>query len=1316
MRSPTCSGPGRRAPLFVGSVKTNIGHLESASGVAGIIKVVAALQHGQIPPHLHFRTPSPHIPWADLPVTVPTSVTPWPEGRPIAGVSSFGASGTNAHVIIEQAPEHTPPAGPDRSHHVLTLSAESEAGLRDLAVRYGAHFDRHPDLAARDVCHTAAVGRAHFGHRAAIAGRDINELRGGAGALAEGRADAGVQQGAVERGAAPRIAFLFTGQGAQYWGMGRELSATEPAFRSALEECAAALQPHLDVPLLTLLYDESSRETQLIDRTVYTQPAIFAVEYALARMLGAWGVVPAAVMGHSVGEFAAACIAGVLTLPDAARMVAVRGRLMQALPPGGAMVAIPATETAVRGRLAAYERSVSIAAINAPDQTVLSGDRASIEALLSDLNVPEPDRRWLVVSHAFHSPLMHPMLDAFEAEAAQAIHSAPRVPFVSNLTGEAMRTFDARYWRQHAAMPVRFADGVASIAASGCTIFVEIGPTPALLALARRCLDEGRVTAWVPTLRRGRADGDQIARALGGLYVAGAAIDWRALDGHVRRPPVTLPTYPFARERHWLESAPGGTPQQVVADQAVGGPRSLLGSRVESPRLDEVVFQSEVGTRHPAFLDDHRVLGRVIFPAAGFLELAAAAAREAGVSDSGVRVSEFEVVEALAVSAETPRRVQVIVGAAGTGTDRPVEIFSAPGEAGMKGTAARWTLHARGKVGAAGPAGTSDLDGARSRCRSAIAAGAFYQALQGSGFDFGPAFRVVTELTRGAAESVARLAGPAGTSAPDIHPTLVDGCIQAIVAAAPVPAAGAQPAWLPIWCASATFWPAPAVPVWAHARVHAQRDGGTISGDVRLVTADGAVVAEIAGLRLAETTREALAARLDSEAAGIYEIAWEPADARPERAGTAGLSPEPWIVLTAGRGVGAAVAEALAERGSPCITVAPGAAFKRESATRFEVRASQAEDFEAVWTAVAAGQGAAANIVFAWGADADVPAGATVEQARAFLRETCGGALSLVQALCRVRAAAPPRLSIVTEGAVDAGGCAVAFHQAALFGLARTIAREHPEMPCVAIDVDPSADPSAQARSILSESQAPTLESHVAFREGRRLAARLVRASQSPLRHDRSPLALTLTNPGAFDGLVNTPAVRRAPGPGEIEIDVAASGVNFRDVLRTLGLYPDAPGILGEECAGRVVAVGSGTRAFQPGDQVFGFVPSSMARYVTCPENYAARKPAGISFEQAAGLPVTFLTAAHSLLDRAALAAGERVLIHAAAGGVGLAAVQIACEPGPDLCDGRFRGQAGVPAIARPVEHVMELALASTSWTTSSARPAAQAWTWCSTR
>jgi acyl transferase domain-containing protein len=547
-------GAGRTEPLRVGSVKTNIGHLESASGVAGLIKVVLALHQDAIPAHLNFQTPSPHIDWPALAVKIPTALEAWPAGaRRVAGVSSFGASGTNAHMLLEQAPAAAAPTVADgEGPYVLPLSAETDVALRQLGERYTQLFDRHPELTAAEVCRTAAIGRSHFTNRAAVLGRTVADLRAGVEALSRGGNSPAVLRGTAPRDQTRRVAFLFTGQGSQYPRMSAELFETDPLFRAALETCSRAFAPHLDVPLLDLLYQADADPTRL-DRTGYTQPALFAVEYALARMLAGWGIEPRAVIGHSVGEFAAACVAGILSVEDAAMLVAARGRFMQALPEGGAMVAVTLSEDQVRGALAPYEDRVAIAAINAADQLVLSGDRASLDRLLDSLDVAPPDRRWLQVSHAFHSPLMAPMLDAFARVAAGIAHAAPAIPFASNVTGGFLTTApDAGYWTRHARTTVRFAEGMAAAAAAGCSMFVEIGPTPTLLALAQRTLNSADY-AWSPTLRRGRSDNDQKAALLGSLYVAGAQVDWQAVNGDRPKCRIALPTYPFARDRYWFE-------------------------------------------------------------------------------------------------------------------------------------------------------------------------------------------------------------------------------------------------------------------------------------------------------------------------------------------------------------------------------------------------------------------------------------------------------------------------------------------------------------------------------------------------------------------------------------------------------------------------------------------------------------------------------------------------------------------------------------------------------------------------------------------
>ncbi|MDQ2873909.1 MAG: acyltransferase domain-containing protein, partial [Actinomycetota bacterium] len=549
-------------PVLIGAVKTNVGHLEAASGVAGLIKTVLALYHQEIPPSLHFQHPSPHIPWAELPVTVPTRLVPWPAGdRPrLAGVSSFGFSGTNAHVILGEAPQR-PAAVPQASRpvHLLCLSAKNETALSELARRYQRFIAAVPSAALADVAHTANAGRAHFTHRAALTAGSLAEMGDKLGALAKSPA-AGIRAGH----AIPPITFLFSGQGAQYAGMSRQLYETQPTFRAAMQRCDELLRPHLDRSLLSVLYPEGGDATPL-DDTTYTQPALFALEYSLAEVWRSWGITPSAVLGHSIGEYAASCVAGVLSLEGALSLIARRARLMGELPRDGAMAAVFASETEVASAIAAYQE-LAIAAVNGPDNTVISGATAAVEEVSAALRASGTRVERLTVSHAFHSPLMDPVLDALERSAGAVSFGEPRIDLVTNLTGERLpagQTLDARYLRRHARETVRFQDGMTSLHELGYSLFVEIGPRPVLLGMGRRCLPDD-AGVWLPSLRKNRGDWHSMLDSLGTLYTGGVTADWENLDRGFPGRRVILPTYPFQRQRYWAvqADAPDGASQR----------------------------------------------------------------------------------------------------------------------------------------------------------------------------------------------------------------------------------------------------------------------------------------------------------------------------------------------------------------------------------------------------------------------------------------------------------------------------------------------------------------------------------------------------------------------------------------------------------------------------------------------------------------------------------------------------------------------------------------------------------------------------------
>ncbi|HEX3870002.1 MAG TPA: type I polyketide synthase, partial [Pirellulales bacterium] len=479
------------ATCYVSSVKANIGHTETVSGVAGIIKIALMMQHDVVPAQLHFQQLNPHISLEGTRLAIPDKTMPWNRhGTPrAAGASSFGFGGTNTHVLLEDATlSPTPAIERDRPLHLLSLSAKTDTALNTLAQRYATYLAEHPDASLADVCHTANVGRSHFNHRLAVTAADTQELRDKLANLHEKKKPAGVWRRQCKTASTLKVAFFFTGQGSQYVQMGRALYETQPTFSRALDKCDEILRPLLPKPLLSVLYPEAG-EPSLLDETVYTQPALFAVEYALSALWRSWGIEPALVLGHSVGEYVAACIAGVFSLEDGLTLIAHRARLMQQLPRDGMMAVIFASASRVEPALAEFSDRVSVAALNGPDNTVISGDEAAIRELLERFALEDIRTQALAVSHAFHSPLMEPMLDEFESLASEVEYSSPALPLVSNLSGTVMNNGapSADYWRRHVRSPVRFATSVEQLAPHEISVVLEIGPTSSLLGMARRC-------------------------------------------------------------------------------------------------------------------------------------------------------------------------------------------------------------------------------------------------------------------------------------------------------------------------------------------------------------------------------------------------------------------------------------------------------------------------------------------------------------------------------------------------------------------------------------------------------------------------------------------------------------------------------------------------------------------------------------------------------------------------------------------------------------------------------------------------------------
>jgi myxalamid-type polyketide synthase MxaB len=1285
-------GRSQDEPVTIGSVKTNIGHLEAAAGVAGLIKVVLSLVHEEIPPHLHFTRINPHIPLEQLPIAIPTASKNWKRRtkRRIAGISSFGFSGTNAHLIVEEAPPQPIVVNErERPLHLLALSAKTPQALDDLVARYDERLADEAELSLADMTYSANTSRARFSHRLTIAAENREELAQKLSEIRQGQQPIGVKRSqTANQSARPKIAMLFTGQGAQYAGMGHALYATQPTFRRALDECQDLLRGVLPQPLLNVMYPADG-DDRLLHSTAYTQPALFAVEYALYQLWRSWGIEPAIVLGHSVGEYVAACVAGVFSLADGLKLIAERARLMQALPGGGQMAAVFASPQVVEKAIASYADCVSVAAYNGPENVVISGSGKAIETVVGKLEQQGIRATPLTVSHAFHSPLMEPMLDEFERFAAGIVCQAPKTRMISNLTGQLADKdllTQANYWRRHVRAPVQFAQSVQTLHDSGYELLLEVGPSPTLVGMARRCLPDGAPQRGLPSLRAGRDDWQQMLDSLAELYLAGVDVDWQGFDRDYTRRRVYVPNYPFQRQRYWLETTRQPSLKQS-APRAGDTSHPLLGGRLRSP-LKDAQFEAELSTARLRFMADHKVYGHVVLPAAAYLEMAIAAASAA--LGSSAALERLRVFEPLFLS-DSDTAVQTVVSPP---DEEGVVSFQIASLVSDEPEAA-WTIHATGHARrASGNTSAIDLHELQQRASEPIAKSIYYQRLDEQGLQYGPRFQGLAVIERRVGEAYGQLRLPEGLAADAasyrLHPSLLDASFQ-LLGAAVSPQALERMAYVPVGLERyEVYQTIPAdTPLFCHVtskQGEATKKLRLFSGDVRLCDAQGRLVAEITGLTLARVPQDMFLRGLPQSQQSqrtdarqwLYELQWRARDQRSVQPSAMGFSATPgrWLILADERGIGQTLAEQLELRGETAMVALPGEAFAEESPGRYRLQRHSAEDIGQLVATIAQQTEAPPwrGVVHLWGCDS--AEFHSVDELNRYQQYACGSFLHLVQALASSSVVAKPRVWTVTRGAqqISAAAMPVDAAQATLWGLARVAALEHSDLGCTRIDLDPASSETIEQDNLavlLAELAAPDREDQIAYRDGIRFVARLARwrrgSEEGDAEQTAQPMRLEVPQRGVLGNLKLLPMMRRAPGRGEVEIEVAATGLNFRDVLNVLGLYPGDPGPLGGECAGVVAAVGEGVTEFKVGDEVLGIASGSFSTFVTTQASLVAKKPASISFAEAATIPITFMTAHYALHHLAGMCAGDRVLIQAAAGGVGLAAVQLARRAGAEI-------------------------------------------------
>jgi acyl transferase domain-containing protein len=1159
-------GKAGAAPCYLGSLKANIGHLEAGAGVMGLIKSVQLLRHGQAPPQPNFRVLSPHITLEGSRLQVPTALTALPatDGPRFASVSSFGVGGTNAHVIVEEAP-NLPSAEPAAEGAVwmLPLSAKTTEGLRELVGEWIERLatDEH---AIEDLCFTAALRRNHYPARLAVAGRTNAELAQRLTAF---------DARSVAATTAPKIGFVFSGQGSQWWAMARGLLSSEPVFRAALEACEAAIAKYAGWSVLEELQRPEAQSR--IAETRVAQPALFAVQTALATLWASWGVKPAAVIGHSVGEIAALHVSGALGLEEAARIVVLRGEAMQAATGTGAMAAVGLTMAEALEAAAAYQGRLDLAAINAPRSTVLSGEPKALEEALTALKARSVTVRKMQVDYAFHSAQMTTLAQRFGKELGPVSSTRPSMPMFSTLTGAALdRAVDADYFAKAIREPVRFAEAIIAMRRTGVDAILEIGPNSALAAAISETLESDPPRVIAASLRRARDDSETIRAGLAALYGAGLDPNWANVQpgaGSI----VSLPAYPWRRRRLWVKQARGTMTQTSRPADWIGAPNAVAGAGLTIVPLEPSLSAEWMGA--------HRLFGGTLFPAAAMIHAMTRAAHAA----SGGRfcgLEDFVIRRPLRVEHEDDQW-QVVVADGGATS------LHARLSADLK-----WHVIAEARAVAAAPPTAAAVE----HTGEAVDLADFYNRMAADGVAFGPAFQRLITATRHGMGAAGRAVLSDQIEAPAmLHPTLLDAGLQ-LVSAALRPDGIFLPLSIDrLWLHAA---PCPAVELNV---LIASCSATSISADILLHSLAGAIVGALKGVNFVKTSAAML--QEVGQAAEVCEVEWAPLVLREP-------APRSWLVLEDAHGVGAAL--------QACLSAAGLKAVRRAHATAADVLAAPAD----------------ATIVCLW--PLDVAAGAIMAYERA---------LKLLHGLV---VGGPRSLVLVGRDEPFAAGLAALGNVAAL---------EHPELRVRTILIDPLAGPEAAAASVL--------------RATRTEAAPIVRVQGEEVRAPRLCPAIALSGgPKAvvqsgvgLDGVSVKSVTPRTPAAGELLVRVRAAGLNFRDTLVALGAYPGKAPPFGAECAGVVEAVGVGVSTFKAGDRVVALAGSSLASHATVRADLSRVLPPGVSFKIAASMPVAYLTADIGLRRLGDMRAGDRVLIHAATGGVGLAALVLAQRAGAEV-------------------------------------------------
>ncbi|HRI63721.1 MAG TPA: SDR family NAD(P)-dependent oxidoreductase [Polyangium sp.] len=1196
-------------PLWLGALKSNIGHTQAAAGVGGIIKMVLAMKHAILPKTLHVGVPSPHIDWSAGNVRLLQEAAPWLEmDHPRrAGISSFGISGTNAHIIVEEPPR------PDKQESILAttnplsfvLSGKTKAALRAQAARLRDHLLAHPEFELRDIAFSLAARRTFFDHRAAIITNEREIALAALAALAQGESHSYCVQGeALSQG---KTIFVFPGQGGQWAGMARDLLKSSAVFRERLEACARALAPYVTFSLVAVL--ERNDELEWLERVEVVQPALFAVMVSLADVWRSLGIVPDAVIGHSQGEIAAAYVAGALTLEDACKVVALRSRALARIDGAGAMASVELPADVLETRIARFGNKLALAAFNSPRSSVIAGEIEAVDTFLAELSAEGIFARRIRVRYASHCA----HVEAVERDLVHALANiAPRncaTPVFSTVTGEKIigSELDAAYWYRNLRQTVRFSATAQTLLEQGARFFVEMSPHPVLaLALEETAESAGVRVAVVASLRRDEGQYDRLLLSLGELFARGRTVDWTPILPAARR--VELPTYAFQRERYWLEARKKSfLDAKSLGLEHAGHP--LLSTATTLATDDSRIFHGRLSLATHPWLADHVAFGQVLLPGTAFVELALFVALHVGLGG----LEELTIDAPLNLPAKGATSLQLVVGLADETSRRTLVFYSRLEDAS---TDTNWVRHATAILSPAMNAPSFDWYAWPPEGATPLDLDGHYDRLADAGLAYGPSFRGLSAVWKRENELFAEVCLPESIAADwnqfRLHPALLDAALHALTVDIEKDSAVA----LPFSWSGVTLYSENARAL----RVRSSRRPQDHSISLQFANESGEPVAAIEALTIRPTSKAQILKALQTRQESLYGLDWIAAPMNEE-----GTSAGPWLWL------GDEDSELVATLRAMNVTVE----------AHEEWLARQEKPIPSV-------------VIASWKAElADVVTGAhtTTYRAMSFLqtwlpdeRFVSSRILVLTRRACAVRQG---------EGIANLG-------QSSLWGLARTAMIEYPDRALTLIDIDDHPDSARALPRVLTSN-----EPQMGLREGRLYVPRLVRPraeNNLTIPSGEAAWRLHVGRERTFDALalIAYPEGLAPLEAGEVRIEVRAAGLNFRDVIDTLGVLSEKDVFLGSEGAGIIVEMGANVKDFALGDRVMGLMSSAFGKFAVTDQRLITRMPAQWSFVEAAGSSVVFLTAYYGLLDLAQLRAGERLLVHAAAGGVGMAATQLA--------------------------------------------------------